>query len=393
MRQAFARWDTLGLRLFMLMWLALVLSHAAAWGWNQLGGPASPSHRPPSLGDGPPALRSGPSPPPGAPHPPGEGAPRPPVPRAEGHGDWPTFPSLPPMSMDGGPGLPAGALMADYGIRLLLIALASWWGARWLARPMAQLSAGAQGLERALSLGLKPPQLEENSGTREVRQGAAAFNQMAAQLKRQFDERGLMVAAMSHDLRTPLTRLRVRLEGAPMPEEWRARSISDLQEMSALIDTTLEVFSLQSRPPGAWQRVELSALLQAVADDAAELGQEVQSLATEPVYAQTDPLALQRIVGNLVSNAVRYGQRARLSLQRDSESRLCIHVEDDGPGIPPALLAEVMQPFVRLEASRNRETGGVGLGLYIARELSRRLGAELHLRNRASGGLQAIVRL
>ena len=90
---------------------------------------------------------------------------------------------------------------------------------------------------------------------------------------------------------------------------------------------------------------------------------------------------------------MRYGQRARLSLQRDSESRLCIHVEDDGPGIPPALLAEVMQPFVRLEASRNRETGGVGLGLYIARELSRRLGAELHLRNRASGGLQAIVRL
>lgn len=392
MRAAFARIDTLALRLFCLMWLALVFSHMAAWGWSQWRGPGPAAH--PPISSPAPVPHPGGWPPVGSP--PHAQQPPPPSgfkPGPSPGGMVPTFPSLPPLAAQDAPGLPTHAWLQDYAIRLLLIALASWWGARWLAQPMRQLSAGALHLSQALRRGETPVQLDEHQGTREVRQGAAAFNHMAAQLKQQFDERGLMVAAMSHDLRTPLTRLRVRMENPLLPAELRERSISDLRDMSTLIETVLEVFSLQSKARQAMQRVELRTLLQALADDATELGQEVQLLPGDTAVLQTDALAVRRIVGNLVSNAVRYGQRARISVGPPMQGRLCIRVEDDGPGIEPALQAQVLQPFVRLEGSRNRDTGGMGLGLYIARELTLGLGGELRLGNREAGGLWVEVHL
>ncbi|TDM08224.1 MAG: two-component sensor histidine kinase [Ideonella sp. MAG2] len=387
MRAAFARIDTLALRLFCLMWLALVLSHMAAWGWTHWQGLGFAAEHSARAGMPPPER----APPPG---PPGQQVPhRPPPPPHAAAPMLPTFPSLPPMATQDSPGLPTPALLQDYAVRLLMIAMASWWGAQWLARPMRQLSAGASHLSQALSRGEPPVQLDEHQGTREVRQGATAFNHMAAQLKQQFDERGLMVAAMSHDLRTPLTRLRVRMENPLLPAELRERSISDLRDMSTLIETVLEVFSLKSKARQAMQRVELRTLLQALADDATELGQEVQLLPGDTAVLQTDALAVRRIVGNLVSNAVRYGQRARISVSPPMQGRVCIRVEDDGPGIEPALQAQVLQPFVRLEGSRNRDTGGMGLGLYIARELTLGLGGELRLGNREAGGLWVEVHL
>jgi protein-histidine pros-kinase len=366
-------WDRIGLRLFLLMWLALVLSHAAAWllVTRTLMTPGGPDarHGPPPLH----ALRpDGP--------PPGMADRGPPSGERGAAGMVPTFPSLPPD-------LPWRSSVVDYGVRLIVIALAAWWGSRWLARPVRRLVSAAQQLTPALSRGQPAPRLSEHDGTREVREAAAVFNRMAAELSGQFEERGLMMAAISHDLRTPLTRMRLRLETGEVEAQVRERCIDDLREMNQLVESVIEVF----RPADAavLQRVDLSALAQSAVDDLAETGADVR-FEGPPAVVQADPLALRRVVDNLVGNALRYAGQARVKVDLAAGVTRLV-VEDDGPGIPEAELERVRQPFRRVEGSRNRETGGTGLGLYIAQQLVRRQGAVLVLGNRPEGGLRVEV--
>ena len=369
--------DTLALRLFVLMWAALVLSHALAWlATTQL---ALPLGRPPAPGLASPAdTAPPPRPPPPGGWPGAAGAPPPPP----GQAPLPTFPSLPPA-------LPWHASLVDYGVRLLLLALAAAWGARWLARPMQRLVQAAQTLSPALQRGQPAPALPQSEGTQEVRAAAAVFNGMARELQQQFESRALMVAALSHDLRTPITRLRMRLETADVDPALVARSAADLREMAELIESVLAVF----RPgdtPEALPRTDVAALAQALADDLAETGAAVafeEPPAGAACIARADALLLKRVIGNLVHNALRYAGAAELRVQRHGE-RLRVEVADRGPGIPAHQLEAVMQPFTRLEHSRSRDTGGVGLGLYIAREGAARLGGELRLQARDGGGLQ-----
>lgn len=366
-------WDRLGLRLFLLMWAALALSHLAAWllvsqtlqgGAERRPGPL----RPPLQADS-----AHPMPPPGL----FDESAGPP-PRARGR--VPTFPSLPPE-------LPWHAGLIDYGVRLLLIGLAAWWGSRWLATPVRRLVSAAQQLTPALAQGRPAPVLDEAAGTREVRDAASVFNRMAAELSGQFEERGLMMAAISHDLRTPLTRMRLRLETGEVEARVRERCIDDLREMNRLVESVIEVFRPEAAAPT--QRVDLAALAQSAVDDLAETGADVRFDGPSAIV-NADPLALRRVLDNLVGNALRYAGSARVRVDLGAGVTRLV-VEDDGPGIPEAELARVLQPFRRVEVSRNRETGGAGLGLYIAQQLVRRQGAVLALSNRREGGLRAEV--
>ena len=196
-----------------------------------------------------------------------------------------------------------------------------------------------------------------------------------------------MMAAISHDLRTPLTRMRLRLETGEVEARVRERCIDDLREMNQLVESVIEVF----RPAEAvvLQRVDLSALAQSAVDDLAEAGANV-SFEGPPAVVLADPVALRRVVDNLVGNALRYAGDAQVRVDLAAGVTRLV-VEDHGPGIPEAELARVRQPFRRVEGSRNRETGGTGLGLYIAQQLVRRQGAALVLSNRAEGGLRAEV--
>ncbi len=391
--------DTLPKRLVVLMWATLVLSHLFAFTLVrslqpepspngpplQMQRPPMPMPERPRPDDWRPPDRPGPDAPPPSRHPNAGSLPA------------PVFPSLPPTpGLSSGPVLPWSSLLLDYGVRLLVIALAAWAGARWLSAPLRRLGQASRELGQALRSGRPAPRLDEDAGTREVQQLAREFNGMAGQLQRAFEGRALMVAAISHDLRTPLTRLRLRLEtqldtqaSAPQLERLREQAVGDLREMNALIDSVLTVFQPEGRPEPA-QAIDLRALLQALVDDAADQGQALALEAPAGDWrVQAPPLALRRVLDNLVGNALRYGSGAvRIALRPGP----CIDIDDDGPGIPEALLDAVLEPFVRVDASRHRVSGGVGLGLHIARQLCEGMGVQLVLANRPEGGLRASLR-
>jgi len=287
-----------------------------------------------------------------------------------------------------GGGLPMSAALLDYGIRLLVIGLAAWFGARWLSAPMRRLQAASRTLGQALARNEPPSQVDERAGTVEVREAAHVFNEMSRQLGEQVHSRALLVAAISHDLRTPLTRIRMRLESSEgdLPT---ARSIADIHEMDDLIESALQVFRGPGGHDEASQVTDVNALVQAIVDDLADLGQPV-SVQGQPALARVQPAGLRRVVSNLVSNALRHGERADVGVHPRGQE-VHIVIDDRGPGIPEAQLEAVMQPFYRLESSRNRLTGGSGLGLYIARDLIARQGGTLALANRAEGGLRATI--
>jgi len=395
--------DTLARRIFLLLWVTLVAAQALAIGavtwvrgdFNVARMPGAPTLPPlPGLMRGPqgqppqqpgssdlhePALPGDLPPPAGEPRD-FEHEPPPPTPKGPWRGPFRA--------------LSAWELTLDYGIRLLVTGLAAWIASRWLARPMRDLVRASQALGQSLHKQEPLPLLDERRGTLEVRESAQVFNAMARQLRRQFNERGLMVAAISHDLRTPLTRLRMRLETLDIEELQRQRSVEDIREMNALVDAVMELF--RGDGPGAaepLQDLDLGALAQALTDDLLEQAMPVRfEDPGEPVLAKGQPMALRRVLGNLVGNAVRYGGSAEVRVGRDAQG-VWLRVTDSGPGIPQAQLEAVFEPFYRLEESRNRHTGGAGLGLYIARELTLRQRGSLVLSNRPEGGLMAEVRL
>lgn len=376
------------------MWVALVGSHVLAFSTVMLLRPdaaGSPGSWPtfPSL----PPLPGSPAPAPE--HPPGppsfgahDAAMRPPPPMDEGHAGHPAGPRW-GAGMGMRPQLPAWLLALDYGIRLLVIGLAAWWGARWLSRPMRTLATASRSLTSALGQSTGLPKLDDTEGTVEVQDAARVFNEMAGELHQQFRTRGLMMAAISHDLRTPLTRIRMRMEslqGDPLAE----RCVADIREMNELIDSSLEVFRGMDSAE-APQVTDVFSLIQSITDDLVEQGQPV-AFEGQPAIVQVRPMSLRRVVSSLIHNAVRYGARAEVSVALQAHHVL-IAVTDQGPGIPPAHLEAVFQPFYRVDSSRNRHTGGIGLGLYIARDLITRQGGTLTLLNRPEGGLRAEVRL
>jgi signal transduction histidine kinase len=411
--------DTLFMRLFVLMWVALVVSHLVAYllvtrGLPSFGGthgdgfsprlPTFPSLPPtPGLPDsGRPAAGTGPGPGAGAgPGPgPGLGPGTGPGPRAQGGGPPGVGPppgagfgplprTGPGQDAGGPPGLPTPLLLLDYGVRLLIIGAAAWLGARWLSQPMRRLVQASRTLGAALGRGPDLPRLDESRGTVEVREAAHVFNRMAHELREQFQSRELLMAALSHDLRTPLTRMRMRLE-AHTDEPVAQRCIADIRDMDQLIEAALEIFRNAHAPEPA-QPTDLHALVQSLVDDLVEQGQAA-TLAGAPVVVPAQPVATRRIVTNLLGNALRYGTRADVTVRVDGPWA-CVVIEDDGPGIPEEQLDAVFRPFYRVDSSRSRETGGMGLGLYIVRDLTQRQGGRLSLRNRPQGGLRAEIRL
>jgi signal transduction histidine kinase len=364
--------DTLFKRLFALLWVALVVSHLA-------GFLAFRSSLPP--GDSGPPLSQLPALPSLAPAPwSHEGPPPAPPPGAPNVGGPPAGP--PPQQQPPG-------LWLDYLVRALIIGGAAWWGARWLSAPMRRLAAAAH--ELGTSMGRRTPAaLDERRGTVEVREAAVVFNRMARKLHEQFDARGLFMAAISHDLRTPLTRARLRLEQR-LPDPLIERCIADLREMDELLDGVLDALR-DERASEAAQPIDVFALLQALCDDLAEQGHMLRLTGASAV-ARAQPSALKRVLGNLLSNALRYGDGPVEVALTQHDDALRITIDDHGPGIPQAQLRAVFEPFVRLETSRSRATGGVGLGLHIARELALRNGAQLTLANRPEGGLRAELTL
>jgi protein-histidine pros-kinase len=290
-----------------------------------------------------------------------------------------------PPQIPGEPALwPPEGLLLDIGVRLAALLLAAWVGARWLAQPVRRLVAGAQELGQDI---YRPPMAEE--GTTECREATRVFNGMQAKIRRQMDDRDRFVAAVSHDLRTPLTRMRLRAEVLEDADA-RVRFGRDIAEMEAMLRATLD-YLRGAADAEAMVPLDIVALATSMADDQQDAGQAV-SVTGQCVPLPAQPSALRRCLSNLVENAVRYGGSAEIHLI-DSPQQLRIEVADRGPGLPEAELEQVLAPFYRVEASRNRHSGGIGLGLSIAHDIARRHGGTLVLRNRPGGGLVATLEL
>jgi signal transduction histidine kinase len=226
-------------------------------------------------------------------------------------------------------------------------------------------------------------------GPREILPAIDAFNEMQEKLRRYVADRTAMAAAVAHDLRTPLTRMRFRIEAAP--PELRAKMAADIDEMEAMVAATM-AYARDASGVVDHTRLELSSLLESVVDDLAETGVKVTIEGAERAVIWGDSTALRRLLVNLIENACKFGgtARTRLVVERDWA---VVTVEDDGPGIPQGDLEKVFEPFYRGEPSRSRETGGSGLGLAAVRAIASLHGGDVVLQNRAEGGLRATVKL
>ena len=266
----------------------------------------------------------------------------------------------------------------------LAIGLLAYLVARIASSPLQRLADHATELGHDLQRDPLPV-----TGPLEVQRAAEAFNAMQKRLQRHLGERTQMLAAITHDLQTPLTRLRLRLENVA-DETLRERLIADLAAMQALIREGLE---LARSAESAEQRaaLDLDSLLESVVEDVAESGHDAALQQGCGAVLMLRPLAMRRLFSNLVENAVKYGRSARVSARCDGGA-IEVRVRDQGPGLADDELEAVFTPFLRLETSRSRETGGAGLGLTIARALAEKDGATLVLRNHPEGGLEAVVR-
>jgi signal transduction histidine kinase len=266
---------------------------------------------------------------------------------------------------------------------IALVLAASIWALRGLTAPYAVLAAASERLGRDLNASALP-----EKGPREVRAAAHAFNLMQERLRRSFSDREQLVAAISHDLRTPATRLRLRADFIDDPEQ-RARMLDDLDEIETMTRSVL-AFASDSAQPEPRANVDLVSLLRSLCDDTPGATLCLSPATPPRVAYRAEPVALRRAVTNIIDNAVKYGGCARVSLEA-KKGAVHIVVDDDGPGIPETHAETVFRPFRRLETSRNRETGGTGLGLTIARTVARAHGGEVTLTNRAGGGLRAEI--
>ena len=276
-------------------------------------------------------------------------------------------------------------LALTLAVLLASVLALSYVAVRWVVRPLQRLTEAAQALGQDLN---RPPLPED--GPREVQQAARAFNTMQQRLAAFIDERTRMLTALSHDLKTPLTRMRLRADLLD-DDEQRLRFESDLKEMEAMVTQTLEFMrGLGGNEPR--QPVDMMALLAALQADQQAMGRTVviEGRAGQPCIGVAS--LLRRALSNLMDNAVLYGGRATVRVEETPDT-LVLRILDEGPGIPEAELGRVFEPFVRLEASRSRATGGTGLGLGIARNIARAHRGDVVLSNRAVGGLEARLSL
>ena len=276
-------------------------------------------------------------------------------------------------------------LIARLAVMLAIVMIVVMVAVRQATRPLQQLARAADRFGRDLDAA--PLAIE---GPTETRRAAEAFNRMQERIKRLIDERARALASVSHDLRTPLTRLRLRTELVG-DEKLRDQLASDLDAMAAMIDVTLDYLrGLQDSE--AVRAIDINALLASMSEDALVLGRSVrvEGQALSPYTGRLS--ALRRALQNLIDNAIKYGAAGRVRIV-DGAAELRISVEDQGPGIRPEELARVAEPYYRTDASRNSATGGTGLGLSIVRDVAFLHGGELLLDNRAEGGLCATLRL
>lgn len=265
------------------------------------------------------------------------------------------------------------------------VILLSFLIARWLTRPLRTMATAVSALSP------DEPQLRVlESGPLEVRQLALAFNDMGARISDLVRRRTQALAAVSHDLRTPLTRLKLRTNDVADAGLQKAMQ-ADIVEMEAMIEATLSYLKGQDTGEAA-RLLDLVSLLETVVDEARDAGHDAVLETSGPLIAMGRHLGLKRALTNLVDNAVRFGSKVVVTA-RASDDGVLIEIADNGPGIAPDKLEAVLEPFVRLEASRNRESGGVGLGLTIAKTSIEADGGSLVLRNRAEGGLCSVIRL
>jgi len=275
-------------------------------------------------------------------------------------------------------------ILMALGISMLLLAPLVWWMARRLTRPIRVFADAAERLGADPEADPLTP-----SGPSEVRTAIHAFNDMQASLRDHMRRRTQTVAAIAHDLRTPLTRLRFRAEQAP--EAVRDRMAADIEEMDALIGQAMAYVRGEATPDRR-EAFDLNALAEACAEGFSETGGAVTFKGGGKLAVEADPAGLRRALGNLIANAVKYGGAARVKAFAE-DGRAVVLVEDPGPGLPDDELEAVFEPFHRAERSRSRETGGAGLGLTVARQAARAHGGDVTLSNRSEGGLVARLHL
>lgn len=280
--------------------------------------------------------------------------------------------------------------LLSFLLMTVLAALLIVWAVRRLMAPVRTLAVAAERLGRDVNA----PPLPE-TGPLEVARAAAAFNTMAERIRRFVSDRTELLSAIGHDLRTPITRLKLRAEFMEDNDQ-RAKMLADLEELEAMVSATL-AFGRASRTDEPVVPLDLAELLRTILDEAGDTWPDTEDRlsydgpAHLTVHARS--LGLKRALTNLVTNAVKYGGSARVHVRPPSGGMIRVEIEDAGPGIPPGELERVFEPFHRAEPSRNRETGGVGLGLPIARNILRSAGGDVVLANRPEGGARAIVTL
>ncbi len=280
--------------------------------------------------------------------------------------------------------------LAAFVLMTAAAAMLTLWAVRRLTAPVRTLAEAA----RALGLDVNAPPLPEDGPT-EVAVAAVAFNTMAARIRRFVEDRTELLTAIGHDLRTPITRLKLRAEFVE-DDEQRGKILADLEELEAMVSATL-AFGRDSRTSEPVSAIDLAELLQTILDEAGDArpGMEDKLTYDGPAHrtVRARSLSLKRVFVNLVANAMNYGGSAAVRLADGGPGLAVVEIEDNGPGIPPGELDRVFEPFHRGEPSRNRETGGVGLGLPIARNIMRAHGGDVTLANRPGGGAKATVTL
>ncbi|HMW16234.1 MAG TPA: ATP-binding protein [Accumulibacter sp.] len=264
--------------------------------------------------------------------------------------------------------------------------LLTWFAVRFVTRPLRRLAQAALALGEDLD---RPPLPDE--GPEEVRHASRAFNHMQEKIRGLFAERTRLLAAITHDLQTPITRLRLRAELLD-DSTLREKTLADLAEMAALVADGLAYAKTMSPATEPIVATHLDVLLDALVADYRDSQQPVTLTEVRPVTIATRPQGLRRLLSNLIDNALKFAGPATVALVEENDAWV-IRVDDDGPGIAEAELSRVYEPFYRLEGSRNRDSGGTGLGLAIARQLAQTLSAQLHLQNRPGGGLRASLHL
>ncbi|EUB99609.1 integral membrane sensor signal transduction histidine kinase [Rhizobium sp. CF080] len=272
-----------------------------------------------------------------------------------------------------------------FAVQMALLVICTWFAVRQAIRPLGDLAAAAD----ALDPNKKNSPLSE-AGPSEVAHAARAFNAMRDRIAHYLEERVQILAAISHDLQTPITRMRLRADMADDSPE-REKLVHDLGEIERLVQDGIAYARSAHGNGEKISRIDLASFIDSIAYDYQDTGKAVTVLGVVQGTASTKPHALRRILSNFIDNAVKFAGAAEISVERRGEGDIVITVLDRGPGIPENMLEAAMQPFFRLEQSRNRETGGTGLGLAIAQQLAAALGGSVRLYNRAGGGLAAEI--